>query len=47
MPNIKAVLTNMSVPMPIRKKLPLAFRNNLIKIKKRQNCCGHFGEPGC
>ena len=47
MPNMRSVLTNMSVPMPIHKKLPLAFRNNLIKLKKRQNCCGHYGEPGC
>ena len=47
MPNMKAVFTNMSVPMPLHKKLRLVFRNNLIKIRKRQSCCDHYGEPGC
>jgi hypothetical protein len=37
----------MSVPMPLYKKLYLVFRNNMIKIVRRQSCCGHHGEPGC
>jgi hypothetical protein len=45
--SIKAFFTNMSVPMPLYKKLYLVFRNNMIKIVKRQSCCGHHGEPGC
>ena len=24
-----------------------AMRNNAIKMRKRQNCCGNHGEPGC
>lgn len=47
MPSGRAFLTNMSVPMPIHRKLYLVFRNNSIKIWKRQSCCGHHGEPGC
>jgi hypothetical protein len=47
MPSIKAAFTNMSVNMPLYKKLYLVFRNNLIKLVKRQSCCGHHGEPGC
>ncbi|MDH5695917.1 MAG: hypothetical protein OEZ00_04850 [Dehalococcoidia bacterium] len=47
MPSLKAFFTNMSAPLPLRRKLYLAFRNNFIKIWKRQNCCGHPGEPGC
>ncbi|MCX6010567.1 MAG: hypothetical protein NTW48_11205 [Chloroflexi bacterium] len=47
MPTVRAFFTNMSVPMPLGKKLRLVFRNNWIKISRRQNCCGHPGEPGC
>ena len=46
-PSMKAVFTNMKVKMPLRRKLYLVFRNNWIKIRTRQNCCGHLGEPGC
>ncbi len=44
---VRAFFTNMSVPMPLHRKLYLVFRNNMIKIVKHQNCCGHHGEPGC
>jgi hypothetical protein len=47
MPSIKEFFTNMSVSMPLHRKLYLVFRNNAIKIIKRQSCCGHPGEPGC
>lgn len=47
MPTVRAFFTNMSVPMPLGRKLKLVFRNNFIKIWRRQNCCGHPGEPGC
>jgi hypothetical protein len=46
-PSLKAVFTNMKVKMPLHRKLYLVFRNNGIKIWRRQNCCGHLGEPGC
>jgi hypothetical protein len=35
------------VPMPLGKKISLLLRNNIVKIKNRQDCCGHPGEPGC
>jgi hypothetical protein len=47
MPTLRAFITNMSAPMPFHRKAYLLLRNNLIKIVKRQNCCGHPGEPGC
>ncbi|HUV52239.1 MAG TPA: hypothetical protein VMW64_04100 [Dehalococcoidia bacterium] len=47
MPSMKAFFTNMSAPMPFHKKMALLFRNNFTKIRKGQNCCGHYGEPGC
>jgi len=46
-PSMKAVLTNMKVKMPLHRKLYLVFRNNSIKVWRRQSCCGHLGEPGC
>ena len=33
--------------LPLHRKLALAFRNNWIKLRKRQSCCDHPGEPGC
>jgi hypothetical protein len=33
--------------MPWGEKIRLIIKNNFIKIKTRQNCCGHPGEPGC
>ncbi len=47
MPRLQDIFTNMSVKMPVRRKIYLVLRNNMIKIVKRQSCCGHAGEPGC
>ena len=47
MPVLRVFFTNMSVPMPLHRKLYLVFRNSFIKIRRRQNYCGHHGEPGC
>jgi len=47
MPDVRAFFGNMSTPMPLYRKIYLVFRNNLIKLVKRQSCCGHPGEPGC
>jgi len=33
MPTVKAFFTNMSVPMPLGRKLKLVFRNNFIKMR--------------
>jgi len=46
-PNINAFFTNLKVEMPLTKKIYLLLRNNKIKIIKRRNCCGNYGEPGC
>jgi hypothetical protein len=37
----------MDAPMPLGRKLRLLARNVTIRLVKRQNCCGHPGEPGC
>ncbi len=47
MPSLKAAFTNLSAPMPLRRKLYLLLRNNIIKLRKGRSCCGHPGEPGC
>ena len=46
-PNLKSLLANLKVPMPVRKKIWLIIRNNAIKILTLKDCCGHPGEPGC
>lgn len=33
--------------MPLGRKLWLILRNNALKVRRRQSCCGHPGEPGC
>ena len=40
-------ITNLRQPMPLGRKLWLLFRNNFIKVRKLQDCCGNYGEPGC
>jgi hypothetical protein len=32
---------------PFATKVRLVLSNNLIKIRKRQDCCGNYGQPGC
>ena len=46
-PSIRDFFTNLSAPMPFREKISLLLRNSAVKIKNRQDCCGHPGEPGC
>jgi hypothetical protein len=46
-PSPKDFVANMRRKMPWREKLRLIIKNNFIKLKTRQNCCGHPGEPGC
>ena len=47
MPNLRAVFANMRSPMPLGRKLQRVVANNWTKVRTRQNCCGHPGEPGC
>jgi hypothetical protein len=46
-PKAQSFFMNFRGDMPWTKKIVLFIRNNWIKIKKFQSCCGHPGEPGC
>jgi hypothetical protein len=47
-PSLRSVLTNWrEYEAPLRVKLRLAARNNWTKLRRRANCCGNDGEPGC
>lgn len=46
-PDPKKAVKNLTQPMGLRKKISLFLANNLSKLRKRQTCCGHYGEPGC
>ena len=43
----RASWQNLRVPMSLRRKLRLVARNEWIKLRHAQPCCGHPGEPGC
>lgn len=32
---------------PFSEKVRLTLRNNLIKARRRSDCCGNHGQPGC
>ncbi len=46
-PDPKAWLDNLRRPMPLSRKLRLLGSNQWSKLRNRQPCCGHPGEPGC
>ena len=46
-PSMWEFFTNLSGPMTVKDKISLLIRNNAIKIRNQQSCCGHPGEPGC
>jgi len=46
-PSLWDFFMNLSGPMSLINKISLLLRNNIIKLKNRQDCCGHPGEPGC
>jgi hypothetical protein len=46
-PDIRAFFSNMLGPEPLGRKIRLMLRNNFLKVKSMNNCCGHPGEPGC
>jgi hypothetical protein len=46
-PSPRAFFTNLQGPEPWFQKIRMLFKNNWIKLKRFQNCCGHLGEPGC
>ncbi len=46
-PDIRVFFSNLTGPRPWPEKIRLLLRNNWLKIKHLQDCCGHPGEPGC
>ena len=47
-PNPSALLSNWTTyDAPFATKVRLAASNTFLKLRKRQACCGHHGEPGC
>jgi hypothetical protein len=46
-PGTAAFLANWRQPGPLRWKVQRVLVNTGIKIWRRQQCCGHGGEPGC
>jgi len=36
-----------SYDAPFGVKLRMAVSNTLVKLRTRQACCGHHGQPGC
>lgn len=46
-PSIRDFFINLSGPLPLKDKISLLLRNNAVKMKNQQPCCGHPGEPGC
>ena len=46
--SLQALLSNWSTyDAPFATKLRMAASNTFIKLRKRQSCCGHPGQPGC
>jgi hypothetical protein len=46
-PSIRTALRNFSeYDGPLATKLRMTFSNNLTKLRTRQDCCGHPGQPG-
>ena len=42
-----SLMANLRQPMPAWRKLGLVLSNTWIKLRKRQGCCGNYGQPGC
>jgi hypothetical protein len=47
-PSPKTLFANWaSYDAPFATKLRMAAANTFIKLRRRQSCCGHPGQPGC
>jgi hypothetical protein len=47
-PSLRAVFANWhTYDAPFGTKLRMVAANNLVKVRKRQDCCGNHGQPGC
>jgi hypothetical protein len=43
----RAGWVNLTQPGPLGWKLRRIVANTTIKVRRRQQCCGNHGEPGC
>lgn len=47
-PNLRAFFANWDTyDASFPEKLRMAVSNTLIKMRRRQACCGNNGQPGC
>ncbi len=46
-PNPRAVLRNLRQPGPLSWKVERWTANMLARVRRRSDCCGNAGEPGC
>ncbi len=47
-PSFRATVTNWrTYDAPFGTKLRMVLRNNWTKFRRRSDCCGNTGEPGC
>jgi hypothetical protein len=47
-PDPKAFFANWTTSEgSIATKMGQAVRNNVTKVRRRSNCCGNHGQPGC
>jgi hypothetical protein len=47
-PDPRALWSNWTTyDAPFAAKLRMAASNTFIKLRRRQACCGHHGQPGC
>lgn len=40
-------IANLRQPLPFWSKLRMVMTNTVLKLRKRQSCCGNYGQPGC
>lgn len=47
-PRIADVFSNWrESKLPLRSKVGLLLRNNFLKLRRLDSCCGNDGQPGC
>ncbi len=47
-PSLRNSLTNWrQSELPLLARVGATLRNNWTKLRTRQSCCGHYGQPGC
>jgi len=47
-PSFRAAFSNWrAYDAPFATRLRMALRNNWTKARRRSDCCGNEGEPGC